>query len=87
MPSDKFFVSDEAGIEPLAVPIDKVKGITGESRSKVYELIGDGTYEAVKAGSRTLVLYESIKRRIAALPRAQIKTQPPRRHPKANQVK
>jgi hypothetical protein len=77
--SDKFFVSAEAdGIEPLAVTIPRTSQITGESRSRVYELIGEGVYEAIKSGRRTLIVYESIKRRIASLPRANIKPSPPR---------
>jgi hypothetical protein len=80
--SDKFFVPLEVnGIEPIACTIPRTSHLTGESRSKVYELLGDGTYTGVKAGRRTLILYESIKRRFAALPRANIaapKPRPPR---------
>jgi hypothetical protein len=81
MASDKFFVS--GGVEPLACTIDTTKQVTGDSRSKIYELIGDGTYEAVKSGTRTLIIFESIKRRIASLPRAKIQPPKPRPpHPK-----
>jgi tyrosine-protein phosphatase YwqE len=73
MASDKFFVTDCDGLEPLTVTIPRTVQITGESRSKVYELMGNGTYEAVKSGSRTLIIFESIKRRMANLPRAKIK--------------
>jgi hypothetical protein len=51
---------------------------TGESRSQIYARIGRGEYEAVKSGSRTLVIYESIKQRIANLPRAKIAPPKPR---------
>jgi hypothetical protein len=78
--SDKFFVSPEAdGIEPVACTIPRTSQITGESRSTVYGLVGEGVYEAVKSGRRTLIIYESIKRRFASLPRAVIK--PPRPRP------
>jgi hypothetical protein len=80
---DKFFVPPSGGIEPIAVTIEHTEQITGESRSQVYVRIGRGEYEAVKSGSRTLIIYESIKRRIAALPRAKIKPPPPRQHPRA----
>ena len=80
MPSDKFFICETDGPEPIACTITKTGKITGESRSQIYNLIGDGTYEAVKAGSRTLILYQSIKRRFASLPRANIKAPPPRFH-------
>ena len=76
MPGDEFMVT--SGLEPLTVTISQTEDLTGESRSQIYNRIGRGEYEAVKAGRRTLVVYESIKRRIAALPRAQIKAPAPR---------
>jgi hypothetical protein len=76
MSINKFLVS--GGVEPLACTIDQTKQVTGESRSKIYELIGNGTYEAVKSGTRTLIIFESIKRRIISLPRAKIKAPAPR---------
>jgi predicted DNA-binding transcriptional regulator AlpA len=75
--SEKFFVN--AGIEPLTLTVEQTVQATGESRSKIYELIGTGEYEAKKAGSRTLIVYASIKRRIAALPAAKIKAPKSRR--------
>jgi hypothetical protein len=74
MPSAKFFITD--GLEPLTLTIEQTQQVTGESRSQIYARLGRGEYEAVKSGSRTLVIYESIKRRIIALPPAKIK--PPR---------
>jgi len=76
MPGDEFMVT--SGLEPLTVTISQTEDLTGESRSQIYNRIGRGEYEAVKAGRRTLVVYESIKRRIAALPRAKIKAPAPR---------
>jgi hypothetical protein len=77
MRSEKSFSSD-AGIEPIAISVeDTVKG-TGESRSQVYKKIARGQYEAVKSGSRTLIIYESIKRHFASLPRAKVKPPKPR---------
>jgi hypothetical protein len=82
--SDKFFVPPEVdGIEPIACTIPRTVQITGESRSTVYELVGNGTYEAVKSGRRTLIIHQSIKRRFAALPRANIKAPAPRRRREA----
>jgi hypothetical protein len=78
MPSDRFFVSENGGLEPLAVTIEQTEKLTSESRSQVYNRIGRGEYTAIKSGRRTLVLFESIKRRIASLPRANIKPPPPR---------
>lgn len=84
MVSSKFSVPDDDGVEPLAVSVDRTAQITGDSRSTVYNLIGLGVYEAVKSGSRTLVLFDSIKRRLASLPKAKIKppkTRKPRTFP------
>lgn len=78
MPSDKFVVSDTE-LEPLTVTVEQTKRLTGELRSQIYNLIGCGAYQAVKSGRRTLVLYDSIKHRQAALPRAKIKPPKPRR--------
>jgi hypothetical protein len=72
--------NDDA-IEPLTLTIKRTATITGESRSKVYERIGRGEYTALKSDGRTLVTYESIKRRTAGLPRAEIKAPPKRPNP------
>ena len=78
MASNQFFVA--AGeLEPLTVTIEQTEHLTGESRSQVYARIGRGEYDAVKSGSRTLIIFESIKRRLAALPRAKIKPPAPRK--------
>jgi hypothetical protein len=66
------------GLEPVAVTIPQTEKLTGESRSQIYNRVGRGEYEAVKSGSRTLILYESIKRRFAGLPRATIRPPKPR---------
>jgi hypothetical protein len=79
VPSDKFLVTDLGGLEPLTVTIDQTGHLTGESRSQIYNRIGSGEYQAVKSGNRTLILYQSIKARIAALPRAKIKAPASRR--------
>jgi excisionase family DNA binding protein len=41
----------------------------GCKKTKVYELIKQGRLDAVKLGSRTLVIDESIDRLMASLPR------------------
>jgi hypothetical protein len=83
MSSAKFLVTEAGDLEPLTVTIPQTERLTGESRSQVYNRIGRGEYEAVKAGHRTLVLYESIKARIARLPRAKIRPPTSRRHPRS----
>jgi hypothetical protein len=74
MQSDK---PNEGG-EPLALTIAKTTEVTSESRSTVYNHLADGTYEAVKSGKKTLILYASIKRRFDTLPRAVFKARLPK---------
>jgi hypothetical protein len=74
MPSEK--LTD--GLEPLTITISQTQRITGESRSQVYNHLGRGEYKAVKSGSRTLILFESVERYIGALPRAPFKPLRPR---------
>jgi hypothetical protein len=76
MSIEKFLIA--GGIEPLTLTIEQTQQATGESRTQVYARIGAGEYQAVKSGRRTLIIFESIKRRIAALPRAKIKAPRPR---------
>jgi hypothetical protein len=83
MVSSKFSVPTDDGIEPLALSVDQTARATGESRSQVYNRIGLGHYEAIKSGARTLILFESIKRHFASLPRAKIKPPKPRK-PRTN---
>jgi hypothetical protein len=78
MTSKKFVIEDSGELEPLLVTIAKAMQLTGESRSQIYVRIGRGEYDAVKSDSRTLITYESIKRRIATLTRAKIKPPQPR---------
>lgn len=56
---------DAAGrTEPLAVRIPEACRLTGIGRSKLYELIADGSIEIVKIGSMTLIPFESLRRLI-----------------------
>jgi hypothetical protein len=49
----------EAGHDPLAVPMTRVPGWLGISRSKAYEEIAAGRLKAKKCGTRTLVTFAS----------------------------
>ncbi|MET3473268.1 excisionase family DNA binding protein [Novosphingobium sp. 1529] len=51
--------------EPLTVRIPEACRLTGIGRSKLYELITDGSIEIVKVGGMTLIPFESLKRLIA----------------------
>jgi hypothetical protein len=76
----KFLIEQAAtaSFEPLLLTVEQTQKTTGESRSQVYNRIGRGEYEAVKSGSRTLITFASIKRRVASLPRANVKAPSPR---------
>lgn len=51
--------------DPLTVRIPEACRLTGIGRSKLYELIAEGSIEIVKVGGMTLVSFESLKRLIA----------------------
>ena len=85
MSTAKFLITETGGLEPLTVTISQTEQLTGESRSQIYTRIARGEYAGVKSGSRTLILFDSIKRRIANLPPAKIKLAPSHRHPPAPQ--
>lgn len=61
--------SGPGNIEPAAMSIPDWCRWSGHGRTKTYELIKAGEIEAVKAGSRTLVITESGKRYLGRLPR------------------
>lgn len=46
----------------LLATIAETKGLTGLGKTKIYDLIDDGTLESVKVGSRRLVKMSSIRR-------------------------
>jgi len=56
-------------VDRLAVRPQEAALMLGESRSTIYRLIHTGALDAVKRGSATLVLVDSIKRHLAGLPR------------------
>jgi len=48
-------------MEPLAVRIPEACRMIGIGRSKLYELIADGTIEVVKIGSATVIPVSQLK--------------------------
>ena len=60
-------------IEPIAVPIPTASQISGLSRSTIYRELGAGKLRAVKQGTRTLVMVDSIRVYLAALPEAKFR--------------
>ena len=53
-------------LEPAHVTMRDGCAYTGDSRTAMYDAIGKGEVEAVKEGKRTLLVFESLKRRVAA---------------------
>lgn len=62
-----------ATIERLAVAIPEATIISGLSRSEIYRRLAAGDIRAVKSGSRTLVLVDSLRAHIASLPAAEFR--------------
>jgi hypothetical protein len=57
--------------EPVLVPIPEVQRLSGgESRASVYRALAAGELDAVKRGRRTLVMRDSVIRRLNSLPKA-----------------
>jgi hypothetical protein len=59
--------------DPIAVRIPAACRLSGWSRSELYRRAGRGEVVIVKAGRSSLVLYDSLRAAIEALPRATIK--------------
>jgi excisionase family DNA binding protein len=55
---------------PLALTIHEAVRISGLSRSELYRRLSDGKVRAVKSGSRTLILMDSLQAHLANLPAA-----------------
>lgn len=56
--------------ETLAAPISDACRVSGLSRSEIYRRLAAGDIHAVKSGSRTLILMNSLRAHIASLPAA-----------------
>src|SRR6516164_533443 len=57
-------------METLAAPIPDACRISGLSRSEIYRRLAAGDIRAIKSGSRTLILMDSLRAHLAALPAA-----------------
>jgi excisionase family DNA binding protein len=58
------------GFEPIAAPIPTACRVSGLSRSEIYRRLAAGDLRAVKSGSRTLILMDSLRAHLASLPAA-----------------
>jgi excisionase family DNA binding protein len=52
-------------IEPLSVTVREAQRLTGLGQSKLYELMADGSLTRRKVGSRTLIVFRSLKQLLA----------------------
>jgi excisionase family DNA binding protein len=57
-------------MEVLAAPIGDACRVSGLSRSEMYRRLAAGDIRAVKSGSRTLILMDSLRAYLARLPAA-----------------
>ena len=58
----------------LALTIEDAVKTSGLARSRLYILLAEGKIEARKAGRRTLIVGDSLRRYLESLPLAQIGT-------------
>lgn len=56
-------------LRPHSMTISETVKWSGIGRTKLYELLGDKKIQAVKLGTRTLVLTQSVEQFLASLPR------------------
>lgn len=57
-----------ADVAPITVRINEASRLTGVGRTKIYELISDGTLRLVKVGRASLIPMEDLHRLIAVRP-------------------
>lgn len=62
-------------INPVTHTIAAAQNVSGLSRTKIYELVGEEKLKAVKAGRRTLITAESLNTYLTSLPPAAISRQ------------
>jgi hypothetical protein len=61
-------------VERVAAAIPDACRISGLSRSEIYRRLAAGDIQAIKSGSRTLVLMDSLRAHLASLPPATFRT-------------
>lgn len=62
-----------SGRPPLTVTIPEAVRLSGLSRSEIYRCLSAGNIQARKSGSRTLIVWASLKAHIEALPAAEFR--------------
>jgi hypothetical protein len=61
------------GIQPLTVTIPEAVRLSGLSRSELYRQLSARRIRACKSGSRTLIIWASLKAHVEALPDAEFR--------------
>lgn len=51
----------ESELKPITVTVDKGMTLSGLGRTKMYELIGNGTIKTITVGRRRLIVYSSLE--------------------------
>jgi len=70
-------MSDETSVvKPIHVTLDNAIAIAGEGRTSLYDAVKAGELTAVKAGRRTLLIYDELVARCAARPTGLAKRHP-----------
>jgi hypothetical protein len=62
--------TDTESLEPLVVSVQEAERITGHGKTRLYEELAKGNIIAKKSGTRTLIIFDSLRKYIAALPNA-----------------
>jgi hypothetical protein len=63
-------------IEPLGVSVKEAVRISARSRAHLYEKIASGELDASKAGTRTIIDYQSLKKLLASQPQGIVREHP-----------
>lgn len=62
--------TDTESLEPLVVSVQEAERITGHGKTRLYEELAKGNIIAKKSGTRTLIIFNSLRKYIKALPNA-----------------
>jgi hypothetical protein len=65
----------EPELQRLAGPIPDACHVSGLSRTEMYRRLAAGDIQAVKSGTRTLILWDSLKNYMMGLPAARFRGQ------------
>jgi hypothetical protein len=69
-PSLGELLATAAALSPIGATIPLTQQLTGNSRSEVYRLLVTGKLCAIKRGTRTFILWESVSAYLTSLPAA-----------------